>query len=96
MLVDFLTKHRGIFVTLFVLPISLLFKFYMGGRNRLVFWLNSAPDQHPQKVEKVRKRVQAWRSETASCIMQSLGPTAHWGFWWAPKSKSYRQKTMCI
>jgi len=68
MLVDFLTKHRGIFVTLFVLPISLLFKFYMGSRNRLVFWLNSAPDQHSQKVEKVQQQVKAWRQETGGSV----------------------------
>lgn len=68
MLFDFITKYRGIFVTAFVLPISLLFKVYMGIRNRFVFWLNSAPDKHSQKVEKVLEQVKKWKQETDGSV----------------------------
>jgi len=61
MLVDFLIKYRGIFVVLFVLPASLLFKATMSSRNKLIFWLNTAPEKHPQKVAKVQQQVQDWR-----------------------------------
>lgn len=65
---DFLIKHRGIFVVLFVLPASMLFKAYMGSRNRLVFWLNNAPEKHDDKVSKVQQEVKAWKQETGGNI----------------------------
>ncbi len=68
MLVDFLIKYRGIFVVLFVLPASMVFKAYMTSRNKLVFWLNSAPDKHPQKVAKVQEQVKAWKQVTGGNI----------------------------
>ena len=67
-MVDFLIKYRGILVVLFVLPASLVFKLYMGTRNRLVFWLNSAPDRHPEKVAKVQDQVKAWMKETGGKV----------------------------
>ena len=68
MFVDFLIKHRGVFIALFVLPISLVFKVYMSIRNRLVFWLNSAPDKHSQKVAKIQEQVKAWKQVTGGNI----------------------------
>ncbi len=68
MLMDLITRYRGVFVTLFVLPVSLLFKGYMGGRNRLVFWLSSAPGKHGQKVAGVQSQVRKWKRETGGSI----------------------------
>ena len=68
MLVDFLIKYRGVFIALFVLPISLVFKVYMSIRNKLVFWLNSAPDKHSQKVAKIQEQVKAWKQVTGGNI----------------------------
>ncbi|TXL18655.1 hypothetical protein BMR04_00530 [Methylococcaceae bacterium HT3] len=67
-MLDFLIKYRGIFVVLFVLPASLLFKAYMGSRNRLVFWLNSAPEKHGDKVKKVQQQVKDWQQKTGGNI----------------------------
>jgi delta24-sterol reductase len=67
-MLDFLIKYRGIFVVLFVLPASLIFKAYMGSRNKLVFWLNSAPDKHGQKVAEVQQQVKNWQKETQGKI----------------------------
>ncbi len=67
-MLSFLIKYRGIFVVLFVLPASLAFKAYMGARNRLVFWLNSAPENHDAKVKKVQQQVKNWHKETGGNI----------------------------
>ncbi len=67
-MLDFLIKYRGIFVVLFVLPASLMFKAYMRTRNRLVFWLNSAPEKHDDKVKQVQQQVKNWHKETSGNI----------------------------
>ena len=68
MLTDLLTRYRGVFVTLFVLPVSLVFKGWMGARNRVVFWLNSAPGKHGQKVAVVQAQVRNWKDRTGGSI----------------------------
>ncbi|MDF1582019.1 MAG: FAD-binding oxidoreductase [Methyloprofundus sp.] len=65
---NFLIKYRGLFVILFILPASLAFKAYMGTRNRLVFWLNSAPEKHDDKVKTVQQQVLAWQQKTSGKI----------------------------
>ncbi len=67
-MLNFLIKYRGVFVVLFILPASLVFKAWMGARNRLVFWLNSAPDKHHEKVARVQEQVKAWMKETGGKI----------------------------
>lgn len=74
-MLDFLIKYRGIFVVLFVLPASLLFKAYMGSRNRLVFWLNSAPEKHGDKVKKVQQQVKDWQQKTGGNIPMCTAST---------------------
>jgi len=74
MLIDFITRHRGVFVTIFVLPLSLAFKLFMGLRNRLIFWLRSAPDQHDRKVEKVCSQVLQWQQTDHSAFMCTARP----------------------
>lgn len=67
-MLDFLIKYRGIFVVLFVLPASLVFKAYMGTRNRLAFWQNSAPEKHADRVKKVQQQVKDWQEKTGGNI----------------------------
>jgi len=74
MLIDFITRHRGVFVTIFVLPLSLAFKLFMGVRNRLIFWLRSAPEQHDKKVEKVRQQVLNWQKSDPTVFMCTARP----------------------
>ena len=68
MLIDLITRYRGFFVTIFVLPISLLFKGGLGARNRLVFRMNSAPGKHAQKVANVQKQVRNWKKDTGGSV----------------------------
>ncbi|NOQ65400.1 MAG: FAD-binding protein [Methyloprofundus sp.] len=65
---DFLIKYRGIFVVLFVLPASMIFKAYMGSRHRLIFFLNSAPDKHDERVQKVQQQVKDWQEKTGGKV----------------------------
>ncbi|XP_017780196.1 PREDICTED: delta(24)-sterol reductase-like [Nicrophorus vespilloides] len=55
-----LIKYRWIFVCFFLLPVSFVYDGLMHLRNWIVFRLNSAPDQHTTKVERVQKQVLDW------------------------------------
>ncbi len=68
MLIDFITEYRGVFVTIFVLPVSLLFKIFMRARNQLSFLMNSAPDKHPQKITAVQNQVKDWIQHTGRSV----------------------------
>jgi len=57
MLGDFATDHRGVFVTVFVLPISLLFDLWFRVRAAMVVYLFSAPKLHVKRVEEVQRQV---------------------------------------
>ena len=47
-----LTHYRGIFATLFLLPVSVLYSAYNSARNLIVFYGRSAPLKHEQRVQK--------------------------------------------
>lgn len=68
MLLHFMTKYRGIFVTLFVLPLSFAFKMFMALRNHWVFWLRSAPQLHDKKVARVQRQVRQWKEKTGASV----------------------------
>jgi len=54
---DFITDHRGIFVVVFVLPLSLIWDVFFMVRAWIVFKFYSAPKLHEKRVEQVRKQV---------------------------------------
>ena len=41
-----LTRYRGLFATVVLLPISVTYAIWLGIRNRIVFLLKSAPAKH--------------------------------------------------
>jgi len=63
MLEYILTYHRGIFVTLFLLPISVIYSAYVNLRNRAMFLWRSAPARHDEKVKGVIRQITLWREQ---------------------------------
>lgn len=57
-----LTHYRGVFATLFLLPISAGYAAYLDMRNRLVFRLRSAPAQHSERVDRVISQIEDWKA----------------------------------
>lgn len=79
---DFATEHRGIFVTIFVLPISLLFDVFFTVRAWLVLKFYSAPKLHEQRVKGIQKQLRAWQDSGANTKLctsrggwQSISPS---------------------
>lgn len=56
----FMTDYRGIFVTVFVLPISLVYDVLFRVRSLVVMALYSAPEQHAKRVEGIQRQILAW------------------------------------
>lgn len=55
-----LLNYRWIFVTFFLLPVSLIYDILFYVRNWLIFKLNSAPSKHYEKVAHVQQQVLPW------------------------------------
>ncbi|MGZ5017758.1 MAG: FAD-binding protein [Methylobacter sp.] len=58
-----LTHYRGIFATVFLLPVSAVYGAYASVRNRISFRLNSAPAKHDARVEAVIRQVEDWQKQ---------------------------------
>jgi Delta24-sterol reductase len=56
-----LTHWRGTFATFILLPISFWFSLWLKIRNKIVFWMKSAPKQHDQRVAAVQRQINEWR-----------------------------------
>ena len=55
-----LTHYRGIFATIFLLPVSAAYGAYAGVRNWISFRLSSAPAKHDARVEAVIRQIEDW------------------------------------
>ncbi|WP_411726014.1 FAD-binding protein [Methyloglobulus sp.] len=60
-----LTHYRGIFATIFLLPISAIYGVYASIRNWIAFCFNSAPTKHDARVETVIRQIVAWKKQGA-------------------------------
>ena len=60
-----LTHHRGLFATLFLLPLSVGYGAYRSIRNRIVFRANSAPARHDERVQVVIRQIEDWQRQGA-------------------------------
>lgn len=49
--------YRWVFVCFFLLPMSFVYNLWFNVRNVIVFYLNSAPQAHDEKVRKVQQQV---------------------------------------
>ena len=54
-----MTRHRSLVVVVFALPSSLLWDILLWLRQLIVFKMQSAPHQHPERVRKVAAQVKA-------------------------------------
>jgi len=60
-----LTHYRGIFATLFLLPVSAVHGAYSSVRHSISFRLNSAPAKHDARVEAVIRQIADWKNQGA-------------------------------
>ncbi|NOT10334.1 MAG: FAD-binding oxidoreductase [Methylococcaceae bacterium] len=58
-----LTHYRGLFATVFLLPVSLAYGAYANIRNAIVFRLNSAPAKHDARVDAVIRQIVDWKMQ---------------------------------
>jgi len=79
--IDFITDHRGWFVVLFVLPLSLAFDVFFAARAWCIRIFFSAPELHDKRVEKICEDIHRWRERgdgtklcTARGGWQSISP----------------------
>lgn len=52
-----LIDHRWIIVCFLLLPMSFVYNLYFYVRSAIIFYLNSAPAAHDEKVRKVQQQV---------------------------------------
>lgn len=57
-----LTHYRGLFAVIVLLPISSIYTAYVALRNRIAFWLRSAPAKHEQRVQNVIRQIERWKA----------------------------------
>lgn len=60
-----LTHYRGHFATIFLLPVSVVFNTWFYLRNKIVFWLKSAPQKHNKRVSKIIEQIEDWKKNDA-------------------------------
>jgi delta24-sterol reductase len=58
-----LTHHRGVFATIFLLPVSALYDAYVTIRNRMAYRSACAPAKHELKVERVICQIKDWQQQ---------------------------------
>lgn len=58
-----LTHYRGLFATIFLLPVSVLYSVYTSTRNLIAFHLRRAPVKHEQRVQNVIRQIEAWKND---------------------------------
>ncbi|MCS6820185.1 MAG: FAD-binding protein [Chitinophagales bacterium] len=61
-----LTYYRGEFATIFLLPVSVIYGAYLRWRQKISLWLNTAPNLHAQRVQKVIDQVLEWQKSGAN------------------------------
>ena len=59
----FLGKYRWVFVCFLLMPVSVVFEFYLVLRNWFIFKAKSAPYLHKKKVEKIQHAVRLWNED---------------------------------
>ncbi len=60
-----LTHYRGIFATVFLLPVSVIYGAYSDLRSWITFRLNSAPAKHEARVQAVIRQILDWQKQGA-------------------------------
>lgn len=58
-----LTRYRGIFAVVFLLPLSCIYGIYRRFRDWIVFIIRSAPAQHEERVQEVIDQINNWHCD---------------------------------
>jgi hypothetical protein len=69
-----ITEYRTLFAVLFLLPLSALFDSFLYIRNKLVFWFQSAPEKHKERVQNVQRQIREWNDEGRTKQMCTARP----------------------
>jgi len=89
-----MTRHRSLVVVVFALPLSLLWDMLLWLRQLIVFRMQSAPHQHPERVRRVAAQVKARPKGMRMCTgrpgWQSMSLSYR-----DYKSTSHRVTTIC-
>jgi delta24-sterol reductase len=58
-----LTNHRHLFATFVLLPLSVIFDLFFFVRNKIVFYMSSAPNLHDKRVQEIQMHVRKWNED---------------------------------
>lgn len=61
-----LTRYRGLFATVFLLPVSVMYGAYATVRNGIAFRMNSSPGRHDARVQAVIRQIEDWKKQGAN------------------------------
>jgi len=70
-----LTHYRGVFATIFLLPVNVLFELYLNIRNRIAFATGSGPTKHKERVADVQRQILEWQKQGASKKLCTARPS---------------------
>lgn len=60
-----LTHYRGLFATVFLLPVSVVYNAWTGARRAIGRRLRNAPKRHEERVADIIRQVEAWKADGA-------------------------------
>ncbi|EGT30605.1 hypothetical protein CAEBREN_11576 [Caenorhabditis brenneri] len=61
---EFMVFHfRWVVVVPILLPLSFLFNVFFEIRNKLIYWINSAPNAHVRKVNYIQEQIKNWNAD---------------------------------
>ncbi|KAF0701706.1 Aste57867_7872 [Aphanomyces stellatus] len=69
-----LINYRWVFVCFFLLPLSFVYDILFYMRNKVIFFLNSAPSKHMERVLQVREQVLRWAKDGRKVPMCTARP----------------------
>jgi len=61
-----LSKYRGEITTVFLLPVSVVLKWFLAIKNLIIVLFNSTPKKHQQRIENIQNQLEKWRKEGMS------------------------------
>ncbi|ETV64314.1 hypothetical protein, variant 1 [Aphanomyces astaci] len=69
-----LINYRWVFVCFFLLPLSFVYDILYYLRNRVIFYANSAPNKHAERVRAVQEQVLKWNKDGRKTPMCTARP----------------------
>ncbi|ETW04537.1 hypothetical protein H310_03771 [Aphanomyces invadans] len=69
-----LINYRWVFVCFFLLPLSFFYDIWYYLRNKVIFYANSAPTKHTERVRQVQEQVLKWNKDGRKAPMCTARP----------------------